>query len=386
MLLFWLLASRATPAGGGIAWHFFVQGSRLLFSGRYGPYHGAGGLHLYASYPSLQVGPLAFVVAQLIRLTGPDNGMVMAQLVLTAMGLATLGLIRQIAVAARPELTGSARLRWTYLAGGVVFMAGWQELAVAYAHLDDGLALLFAVLALWAAVHRRPALAGLAVGLSVASKPWALVFLPVLLIADGPGTRDRAAAVRASARAAAAAAAVIAVSWLPFYLADPGTIGAARYTIGNLPDSALRALGVTTARTPTWDRPAQIALGCLLGTLAFWRRRWPAVILLGVGARIALDPAAHGYYTPGVLAGALIWDMLGTRRPFPLWTLVSFGALNLVPLLTADAALRGDARLYLVIAFTTAILLAPARWRWQPDPVSRTGQARSREQQPIIGY
>ena len=40
--------------GGGIAWHFFAAGSRLLFSGPYGRhYHAAGGLHLYANYPWL---------------------------------------------------------------------------------------------------------------------------------------------------------------------------------------------------------------------------------------------------------------------------------------------------------------------------------------------
>ena len=93
--------------------------------------------------------------------------------------------------------------------------------------------------------------------------------------------------------------AALAAAWLPFYLADPATTAAAHYTIRNLPTSALRALGVSAARTPSWDRPAQLLLGWALGAAAVARRHWPAVILLGVGARIALDPGVHGYYTPG---------------------------------------------------------------------------------------
>jgi hypothetical protein len=107
--------------------------------------------------------------------------------------------------------------------------------------------------------------------------------------------------------------------------------------------------------------------GCALGTLAILRRRWAGAVLLAVGARIALDPGAHAYYTAGVMAGALLWDCVGARRPFPLWSLLTLGALTAVPLLSADAALQGRFRLGLVVAFTLAILLMPARWCWQPE-------------------
>ena len=373
--------------GGGIAWHFFVTGSRLLFSGPYGRYyHGAGGLHLYANYAWLQIGPLALAVAAVLRRLGPDQGLVPAQLVMTGMGLIALQAIRDVARTARPGLAGGSAQRWTFLAGGAIFMIAWVELAVAYGHLDDALALLLAVLALQAAVHGHPALTGIAVGLAADAKPWALIFLPVLLLAGGlPSWRSpvRAARpVRASlgpwAWAAGCAAAVIAAGWLPFFLADPATVNALHYTIVNLPDSALRALGVRSARTPSWDRSAQVGIGCVLGALAIWRGRWPAVILLGVGARIALDPAAHGYYTAGVLAGALIWDLTGARRPLPSWTLLSFCALSIVPLATADPAVRGSVRLALVVAFTLAALLGPSRWYWGPE-AERPGPAEPAE-------
>jgi hypothetical protein len=184
------------------------------------------------------------------------------------------------------------------------------------------------------------------------------VFLPIVLIPAVSG-KD----VRATAIAALAAAATIAVAWLPFLIADPGTLHATRFLIRNEPNSALRALGVTQNYTPNWDRPAQILLGCGLGTIAIARGRWPAVLLLAGGARILLDPAAHSYYTPDIMVGALLWDLLGdgTRRPLPVWTGVSFAALNLAPLAIADAEAQGAIRLALIAAFTITTLLLPIR-------------------------
>jgi len=166
-------------------------------------------------------------------------------------------------------------------------------------------------------------------------------------------------------RGAVATLAVIAAAWLPFYLADPGTMAAAHYTIRDMPTSALRALGVTADRTPSWDRPAQVLLGWVLGAVAVWRRRWAAIILLGVGARIALDPGVHGYYTAGVMVGALIWDTIGARRPWPLASLLCIFALSAIPIMTRDPQVLGDARLAIVVAFTAALLLMPACWVWR---------------------
>jgi hypothetical protein len=389
---------------GGIAWDYFVQGSSLIFSGHDGASAHPGGLHIYANYPELQIGPLAFRTAQLIRLLGPGQGLVLAELVMAAMGLVALYVIRRVTLTVRPELAGRTATRWTFLSGGAVFVITWQQLAVYFGHLDDALALLAALLALWAAVSRRPVLTGLLAGLSVDAKPWALIFLPILLLAGGTDLRSSGSTalrssgaagpagsggagrrrLRAVAIAAGVAAAVIAAAWLPFFVADPGTLTAARYTIVNLPDSALRALGVHTPKTPSWDRAAQAATGCALGAAAIWRRRWAAVILLGVGARIALDPAAHAYYTAGVMLGALTWDMVGSRRPLPLWSIASFGALTVVPLVTKDAHVQGTLRLALVIAFTVVILAGPGRWCWSP-PDSGSSPPRSRLADAVQG-
>ncbi len=351
---------------GGVAWSYFVKGSLLLFTGHDGASVAPGGLHIYANYPQLQIGPLAFGAGQLIRHLGPDQGLVVAEVVMTAMGLIALEAIRRLTLTVRPGLARTAAARWTFLVGGAVFMIAWAELAVQFAHLDDALTLLAALLALCAAVARRPVLTGLLLGLAVDAKPWALIFLPILLLAGGVGPMTsgppRRLPLRAVVIATAAAIAVIAAAWLPFFLADPATMTAARYTIANLPDSALRALGVHPPKTPPWDRATQVATGCALGVLAIWRGRWPAVVLVAVGARVALDPAAHAYYTAGVMLGALVWDLLGARRPIPLWSILSICALTVVPLLTTNAHLQGDLRLTLVVAFTLILLAGPAGW------------------------
>jgi hypothetical protein len=390
VLAAWTVASSALSMigttgqkyGGGIDWRaFLVPGSRLLYSGAVGyhcpglPYsHLAGGLHLYASYPCLQIGPLAFATAGPIRLLGPHNGLVAAELIMSAIGLAVLLVLWRIMVIVRPELQGRRAAQWTFLAGAGVFMVTWETLAVADGHLDDVLALLLAALGVLAGVRGRPVLTGLAIGLAVDAKPWALIFLPVLLLAAGLGAWRSASLagrpVRGSIRpcllAGCVAVAVIAVGWLPFYLADHGTSAAFHFQIYNSWASGLRVLGVHPKYSPSWVRPVQIVLGCLLGTIAIWRGRWPAVLLLGAGARIALDPGTHGYYTPGLLAGALLWDLVGSRRPVPIWTVLSYCALNLITVFTAHGYLRGDARFGLVAAFTAMIVLGPARWFWQP--------------------
>jgi hypothetical protein len=349
----WALACFAFFAPhGGEAWHFFTSGSTLLFSGA-GAGAPPGGLHLYASYPQLQIGPAAFVVAQGLRQLGPHQGVLAAEAVLMALGLCLLHEVTRIALIIRPDLAQwPAVFSVTVLVGGAAFLASWAELAATFTHLDDAVALLLAVLAIRCALAKHPILVGLCLGLAADFKPWALVFLPIAFMLP----------IRSWARAAASAGAVIAAAWLPFALADHHTVAALHYTIRNMPGSALRALGVLDPRTPSWDRPAQLLIGCALGAIALWRGRWPAVILLGVGARIALDPADHGYYTAGVLAGALLWDLAGTRRPIPLWTVTSFATLTLVHAVTNDGALLGALRLGLVLAFTVTILLGPP-WR-----------------------
>ena len=363
VLWFVVLARR-----GGIDWKFFSTGTSLLFGGHPpvipGITGGAGtagpaglpgprppgGLDIFANYPALQMGPLSYLAAAVIR------NVVAAEVVLQAAGLLIVYLIDRIAEIARPGRDKPA----TLLAGGAVFLVAWSELAAAFAHLDDGLALLLAVLAVHAAVTDHPVMSGVAVGLAAAAKPWALVFLPVLLI--NPKT----------IRAAAAAAATIAAGYAPFFIADPATMNASRFLIRNEPDSALRALGVAENYTPRWDRAGQVLLGCVLGTVAFLRKRWPAILMLAGGARIVLDPAAHSYYTPDIVTGALLLDMIIQTR-IPVFTIVSFAALNLAPLVIKDQTAQGGIRLALVAACTVAALVLKGQATGSPPRQTRRG-------------
>jgi hypothetical protein len=363
-LWFVLLARR-----GGIDWKFFSTGTSLLFgghpavisgitagagtagpAGRPGP-RPPGGLHIFANYPALQMGPLSYLGTAAL-----GGNVVAAELFLEAAGLLIVYLIDRIAEITRPGHDRTA----TLLAGGAVFLVAWTELAAAFAHLDDGLALLLAVLGGYAAVRGHPVASGIAVGLAAAAKPWALVFLPVVLINPK------------AIRAAAAALLTVGAAYAPFFIADPATMNATRFLIRNEPDSALRALGVRENYTPRWDRAAQALLGCGLGTLAFVRGRWPAILLLAGGARIALDPAAHSYYTPDVVTGALLLDVVGTGR-IPVYTIVSFAALNLAPLVVRDPAAQGAIRLALVAGCTVAVLVTSNYATGSPPRQTRLG-------------
>ena len=351
---------------GGFSWHFFVQGSTLLFHGAAAG-QPAGGLDIYANYPQLQIGPFTFAIAEGLRHLGGSNGLLAAEAFMTVLGLVVLYCVERIAEAMRPELAGSARLDRTMLIGGGVFMIGWTELGVGIGHLDDVLALTLVTLAVWALTANIPTLAGLCLGLSVDSKPWALVFLALILTV--PAFMRGHVAVWTGM--------TVLVAWLPFVIADIHTLTAASaFTIPNEPSSSLRALGVSDSGTPSWDRMAQIGLGCLLGGIAVWRRRWPAIILLGVGARIVLDPGVYAYYTAGVLLGTLLWDTLGLRKPLPLWTLLSGAALAVAPIFISNSSILGQLRLWLVIAFAAALLLGPA---YPIGPLARRGLGRRRK-------
>jgi hypothetical protein len=351
---------------GGFSWHYFVQGSTLLFHGAKAG-QAAGGLHLYANYPQLQIGPVTFALAEGLRHLGGGSGVHAAEAFMTVLGLLVLYCVERIAEAMRPELTGTRRLDRTMLFGGGIFMIGWTDLSVGIGHLDDVLALTLVTLAVWALTANIPTLAGLCLGLSVDSKPWALVFLALILTV--PRFMRGHVAVWTGA--------TVLIAWLPFVIANPHMLTAASaFTIPNEPSSSLRALGVADAGTPKWDRMAQIGLGCLLGGIAVWRHRWPAIILLGVGARIVLDPGVYAYYTSGVLLGALMWDTLGLRRPWPMWTIITGAALAISPIFISNATILGQIRLWLVIIFSALLLLSPA---YEIGPLARRGLGRRRK-------
>ncbi len=348
------------PGGGG-SWHYFAEGSRLLFGDDPGQ-----GLHLYAAHPELQIGPIAFLVATPLRFLGSVPGRLVALVVMSATGPFLLDALWRLVPA-------HARRPSRLLAAGLLFLPVWAELVTHAGHLDDVLALVLAVVAMRAVGSGRPVVAGLLVAASADSKPWAAAFVPLLLAFTG---RDRW-------RATAACALGLAVAWLPFLLYDGQTLGAADFTIPTATSSGLRALGFRYSSTPTWDRPAQLVLGCALGALAVMRRRWPAVVLLGTAARILLDPEVYSYYTAGILLGAVAYDLVMTDRRWPWLTTGGLLALHVARLVAHVAPISLHALGLLRVGYV-AVVVSVALFH-RRSPIGRHAGSRAERSAPPPG-
>ena len=343
----WALAWVGFQASmAGQSWHFFAQGSHLLFANAPG-----AGLQLYAAHPDLQIGPLALAVSAVLRAVGPGNGETTAIAVMSLTGPLVLAAVWRLVPASE------RRRRSRLLFAGLLFLPVWTELTTHFAHIDDLLALAFSVAALHAVARHQPVLAGLALAAAADSKPWAAAFVVLLL----------ALPRRQWLTALAAFTGGIAVVWLPFLLADPRTVAAVtRFTIPNDRSSALRVLGVMDPRTPWWDRSAQLLLGAAGGAVAVWRGRWPAVLLVAVAARILLDPGVYAYYTAGALLGTIVVDLVVTRWRLPWATataaLLLYAARFTHALIPFNLHQLGVLRLVFAIGVPVMVLGIPGWW------------------------
>jgi hypothetical protein len=314
-----LVSLRAVGHGHG-DWDFFVNASRELTGG--------AGLHLYARHPDVVTGPLSLLV---IRATAPFGvggsyaiGVVLANL-LAVVGLALLERTAACFGRARPVST---------LVAGVVLLVSWSELA-GYGHLDDAIALVAVIAVFFGLGTRRGLIVGLALGLAIASKQWGVMFVPLALVLPG---RDRW-------RALAIGVGVGALAWAPFVIAAPKMLSQrAMYQIV-ADDSGFGVFDYPKLQGPTWVRAAQIAGGLALVAVAVWRGRWPAAILSALALRLLLDPATWSYYTAAVVLGACAWDLIGSRRVVPGWTVAMFLLLAEATLLIDDPVLRGGLRI-----------------------------------------
>lgn len=356
---------RGTASHRGADWGWFVLGSDLLFGRHPQGATEPGGLHLYANYPELHTGPLSFVAAAVFRILSPDNGKQLAILALAALGPLIVFSVERAALAARGvrDTRNDPKLPLATLAGGAVFLLAWSELAVYWGHIAEALVLIAAAVVVWCAATRsRPMVAAAAIGLACGVLSSGVLLLP--LLARFP----RRVALRATAVAVVLAAAV----WLPFFVADPGTLDAAHAKLYNVADSGLRVFGVDSNISPDWLRPVQVLVALTLGGLAVARGRWAAALLVAVGARLALDPAVFSFYTGGLVLGGLVWDLTGRWLPIPVWTFATYAALELVPRIVDDPQLRGLARVVVALAAATAALALP---RLRPRPTAATSPA-----------
>lgn len=301
-----LLAVYVSQGRHAAAWHYFVAGTHTMFSRH--------GLHLYGLHPELQIGPVTFLVTAPLILSLPVRAsQVMGTALLSITGLVVLAQLQHLL----PERHRASRHR--IFIGALLFLLAWSELAVRYAHIDDVLAILCAVIAVRALRSGRGWQGAVLLALAADCKPWALAFVPLLLVTER----------REWVKLVVVWTVSIAVVWLPFYLADPRTLSAGQFQIPTMPASSLRILGIHAAATPSWCRPLQVLLGTALGVLAVRRGRWPAVILLVVVARLLFDPATKSYYDAALVAGALLCDLLWLAGPIPWFALSAVGLFYL---------------------------------------------------------
>lgn len=317
----------AVVAGGRGDWNEFVSAGRLML--------GSAGLHVYELRHDVQTGPLSLLLARVFALT-PRNGFVLCTIVSAGLGLVAIRLLERTARPSQPSTDFDVLV----LTGGCVAAFTWAKLG-GYGHLDDALTLTCGVIALHQVKAGRSVWAGVAIGVAIASKPWGVIFLP-LTLASRP--RDW--------RSPVAAAAVAAVAWLPFIIGAPGSLRGLRPTVHIAPDSVLDLVGLTDQSLPDWMRIAQLAACLAIGAILVLRNRPESVIAAAVAVRMATDPATWSYYTPGLVIGVLIWDLLDRRR-FPWATfavVVGLAPTWLVPSDTLRAVLRASVAVAVVCA------------------------------------
>ena len=133
----------------GVSWHFSVDGANLLL-------HDSG-LNLYADAPWLQTGPRSLVVAALLSPLPANVGKSVALVAMTAAG--------PLLIAALAPLVAPAGRHHRIIIAAFVVIPAWTVLSVRWGHLDDVLAMTFAIVALRAVSADRPVLAGAALAL-----------------------------------------------------------------------------------------------------------------------------------------------------------------------------------------------------------------------------
>ena len=344
-------------------WEEIFDATGLLF-GVHGPiHHLPGGLHLYASYPEFQFGPLALIAAVPLWAAG-WSARWLAAVAMLAIGWASLVLIDRAASgtgsagtdvgAARPARVEPAELG--RLVGGVVAAVAWVPLAARYLHIDDALAVLAIVGAVVAIRCERGVLAGLLVGAAIGCKPWAAPMMPML--AGLPRTQWR--------RAGAAAVAATAAVWLPFLIAAPSMVRAGSPQVDVSDASVLRLFGVPGGIGPGWVRPVQLVVAGMCATVAATRGRWTGVALVVLAVRILVDPGTFEYYTSALVVAALVWDTVARSSAVPVATVCAALALDLAEVVVASATARAVLRLGAVLGLVGWVTCAPIR---RPRPI-----------------
>lgn len=302
-------AGAAVATGGRGDWNDFVAVGRQLT--------GNAGLHVYVQNPGTQTGPLSLLLARAIATT-PLDGFLLQVVLCLGLGMVVVVTTERAGVRVGVPVRNG---QFTTLLGGSVLMVWWGELG-GFGHLDDAIAIAAGVAAtvLMQRPRRHPWASAVMIGVGAAAKPWAVLFLPLVLVGVVDGRRVRWRGLGPFAAACVACAVV----WLPFVLADRGTLQSLHPQVFVAPDSVLTLFGSTSAEfAPGWLRAAQFAAALAVGVVLVARRRSFGLVLAVLAVRLATDPGTWSYYTCGLVAGALLWDQAAARRRLPWATLLA---------------------------------------------------------------
>jgi hypothetical protein len=292
-----------------------------------------GGLDVYTVWRQAQMGPLALVLAALLP---------------TALFIVVVGGCAGLFVWLGYEATGATVRPW-HAAGAVMVGGAWQRWTFT-GHADDVLVLVGLATILVGARRRSGWLAAAGLVLALLGKPTAALFVPLVWFVDR--------------RATGYALLVAAACWMPFFLADPaGFLHAGEGVMGVHHDSLWGLLGVT-GPYPHYVRPLQLALAWTAGLVLARRSGLPAVALVAVVARAALEPAAMPLYWMSIVAVALLVDL---PRRFPLVTAVAFLGF-LLDLVDSTSVAAGLVRLALLVAVGALALLLGRPQPLDPAP------------------
>src|SRR5262249_53767310 len=134
------------------------------------------GLSVYAENYDVVAGPVSLVVTRLLgSLGGYDTAVVLG----SVLGLVLIWSIERL-VDPSPEAHAAT------LMGGALFLMGWIDM-VTYGHIDDALVCVCAVAAVWGVSANRPLIVGCALGIAIATKPWAVTLVPLVLALNARG-------------------------------------------------------------------------------------------------------------------------------------------------------------------------------------------------------
>ena len=330
-----LAVACAVVSGGRGDWDVFVSAGRSLL--------GSEGLSVYTLRPDVQTGPVSLVLARVLAIT-PRNGFIACVVVCAVLGLVA---IRCLEKAQRPDRTvQNHAATFTTLLGGIVVVFWWAKLG-GYGHLDDALVLTSAAAALLCLRRSRAVLAAVLIGVAIATKPWAVILVPLTFGTVGPLWKRLQPPLISCV--------IGGCLWLPFFIAEPHTLRALKPTVNVAPDSVLELFGLADSSIPGWLRIAQLLGALALAALVVWRGRFGGVLLAAVAARMITDPGTWSYYTAGFMLGALAWDLYETNSITPKATWCA-AVLLLPPWLIPWDDVRAITRLVACLAAVVLVM------------------------------